>query len=118
MSSFDKFTRHARIPEKRPFYLAPLRECLKPIILRRLKNDPQVALGLPEKVSQDVRFELSETQFLLYKSVIDVVLNSQSVHHFARMAQYLRSISFLKQICIHPSLFPDDVTADKPLETS
>ena len=118
VSSFDKFTRHARIPEKRPFYLAPLRECLKPIILRRLKNDPQVALGLPEKVSQDVRFELSETQFLLYKSVIDVVLNSQSVHHFARMAQYLRSISFLKQICIHPSLFLDDVTADEALETS
>ncbi|MEI8025631.1 MAG: DEAD/DEAH box helicase [Pseudomonadota bacterium] len=118
VSSFEKYTKHARIPEKRPYYLAPLRECLKPIMLRRLKNDPQVALGLPEKVSQDLRFELSETQCLLYKSVIDVVLNSHTVHHFARMAQYLRSIHFLKQICIHPSLFLDDVTADEALETS
>ncbi len=118
VSSFEKYTKHARIPEKRPYYLAPLRECLKPIMLRRLKNDPQVALGLPEKISQDLRFELSETQCLLYKSVIDVVLNSNTVHHFARMAQYLRSIHFLKQICIHPSLFLDDVTADEALETS
>ncbi len=118
VTSFEKYTKHARIPEKRPYYLAPLRECLKPIMLRRLKNDPQVALGLPEKISQDLRFELSETQCLLYKSVIDVVLNSNTVHHFARMAQYLRSIHFLKQICIHPSLFLDDVTADEALETS
>ena len=119
VSSFEKFTRHARVAEKRPFYLAPLRECLKPIILRRLKNDPQVALGLPEKVTQDLRMELSETQCLLYKSVIDVVMNgSPNMPHFARMAQYLRSILFLKQICIHPSLFLDDVTTDEALETS
>lgn len=119
VSSFEKFTRHARVAEKRPFYLAPLRECLKPIILRRLKSDPQVALGLPEKVTQDLRFELSETQLLLYKSVVDVVMNgSPNMPQFARMAQYLRSILFLKQICIHPSLFLDDVTTDEALETS
>ena len=119
VSSFEKFTRHARVPEKRPYYLAPLRECLKPIILRRLKNDPQVALGLPEKVSQDLRFELSETQCLLYKSVVDVVLNaSPNMPQFTRMAQYLRSILFLKQICIHPSLFLDDVTVNEAMETS
>jgi len=119
VSSFEKFTRHARVAEKRPYYLAPLRECLKPIILRRLKSDPQVALGLPEKVTQDLRMELSETQCLLYKSVIDVVMNgSPNMPPFARMAQYLRSILFLKQICIHPSLFLDDVTTDEALEAS
>lgn len=106
-TDFSGYTTLARSSEEKVSLLAPLRECLSPLILRRLKSDPEVALGLPEKVHIDLPYELSDEQFTLYESVIETVLAEKSAGRtaFSLRAIFLKAILHLKQICIHPDLF-------------
>ncbi len=105
---FSAYTTLARSSEQKAALLAPLRECLDPLILRRLKSDPKIALGLPDKILLDVGCELSEEQLMLYETVLETVLAEESLvgkRAFARRAMFLKAILYLKRICIHPDLF-------------
>ena len=107
---FNAYTQLARSSQQKVALMAPLRESLAPIILRRMKADPLVALGLPAKVHLDLGCDLSEEQMTLYEAVIETVMaeNELGLPSFARRAAYLKAILHLKQICIHPELFYGD----------
>jgi hypothetical protein len=118
-TDFSAYTTLARSSEQKGALLAPLRESLDPLILRRLKSDPLVALGLPDKIHLDLGCDLSDEQTILYESVIETVLaeDSSELKVFALRAIFLKAILHLKQICIHPDLFygeqdEDDVIAE------
>ncbi len=104
---FHKYTTLARSSEQKLLLLAPLRECLDPVVLRRRKSDPEVALGLPDKIFSDQIYELSEEQTQLYELVVETVLSEDTseIKAFARRSMFLKAILHLKQICIHPDLF-------------
>lgn len=105
--SFSAYTLKARSSEQKKLLLAPLRICLDPLILRRLKADPQVALGLPDKIHQDTPCDLSQEQQILYQAVIEMCVAevAEKTTLFQRKSIYLKAILHLKQICIHPELF-------------
>ena len=107
---FTGYTAMARSMAQKHLLLAPLTECLDPIILRRTKKDPRVQLDLPDKIFQDHLCELSDEQAMLYESVIEAILAQESLglSAFARQGLFLRAILYLKQICIHPDLFYGD----------
>jgi SNF2 family DNA or RNA helicase len=106
-ADFSAYTTLARSSEQKAALLAPLRECLLPIILRRLKSDPRIALGLPDKVHLDLCCELSDEQTALYEAVIETVLAEADtgLKPFVRRSVFLKAILHLKQICLHPDLF-------------
>jgi SNF2 family DNA or RNA helicase len=106
-ASFSQFTSLARSSSQKRMLMAPLRVCLDPLILRRLKKDPEVALGLPDKIFKDESFDLSSEQQLLYQSVVELCIaeGAETLSLFQRKGMYLRAILHLKQICIHPDLF-------------
>ena len=107
---FNAYTQLARSSQQKVALMAPLRESLAPVILRRMKSDPLVALGLPDKVHLDLSCDLSEEQMTLYEAVIATVMadDELGLPSFARRAAYLKAILHLKQICIHPELFYGD----------
>ncbi len=109
-ADFNSYISLARSSDQKKWLLSPIREVLNPLILRRLKSDPQVALGLPEKIYQDAACELSQEQNSLYEAVIETVLAEESLAKkgLARSAVFLKAIGHLKQICIHPELFYGD----------
>lgn len=113
--SFGQYFQLARTSQQKKILLTPLRECLDPLILRRLKKDPQVALGLPDKIYEDETSELSEEQQFLYQSVIEVCVaeGAEESSWFKKKSLYLRAILHLKQICIHPELFLGDDDGDE-----
>ncbi len=104
---FCAYTSLARSSEQKSDLLQPLRECLDPIVLRRLKSDPKIELGLPDKVFLNLSCDLTDEQTILYESVIETVLAevSMGTKLFARRAIFLKAILHLKQICLHPDLF-------------
>jgi SNF2 family DNA or RNA helicase len=114
---FSAYTALARSSERKDLLLAPLRESLAPVILRRTKSDPDVALGLPDKIFQDISYDLSDEQRGLYESVIEAVLSEESLgaSGFQRSALFLKAILHLKQICIHPELFYGEQDEDQIL---
>jgi superfamily II DNA or RNA helicase len=106
-NDFLAYLSMARLSEHKNMLLAPLRECLSPIVLRRVKTDAKVALGLPDKVHLDLSYELSQEQSVLYEAVLETVLGEDvaTLEHFAQRARYMKALLHLKQICIHPELF-------------
>lgn len=115
---FAAYTQMARFAEGKRLLMAPLRECLDPLILRRLKSDPHVAMGLPDKIHQDVCYDLSEEQRLLYAAVLETVMaeDNEVLQVLARRALFLKAILHIKQICVHPDLFFGEQTEDEALE--
>ena len=106
-SDFASFVQVARSAKEKQLMLAPLRACLSPLLLRRMKDDPDVALSLPPKIFESLSVSLSTEQELLYRAVLDVVLQEDDgmLSAFARRAAYLKAILHLKQICNHPDIF-------------
>jgi len=115
---FASYTQMARFAEEKRLLMSPLRECLDPLILRRVKSDPRIALGLPDKIHQDVGYDLSEEQRLLYAAVIETVMaeDNEVLQVLARRALFLKAILHIKQICVHPDLFYGEQTEDEALE--
>lgn len=118
-TDFTSFVQVARSATEKHLMLGPLRECLAPLLLRRLKEDPDVALSLPPKIFETLTTRLSPEQELLYRSVLDVVLSAEddSTTAFVRRAAYLKAILHLKQICNHPEVFYGNQTEEDVLAT-
>ncbi len=87
----------------------PLRELVRPYILRRLKTDKSIIADLPDKTEVKAFCPLSRKQAALYQ---------QAVEDFARQLAYadgmkrrgivLALLMRLKQICNHPSQWLGD----------
>ncbi len=92
-----------------PRGFAPIRQLVRPYILRRLKTDPSVAPELPEKTEMRVDCGLSKRQAVLYeKTVKEFARQLEQVDGIARRGLVLSVILQLKQICNHPAHFLND----------
>ncbi|MFT4585232.1 MAG: superfamily II DNA or RNA helicase [Gammaproteobacteria bacterium] len=83
---------------------APLRNLVRPYILRRLKTDKTIISDLPEKTEVHAWCGLSKIQAALYQQEVRRLSNSlKTMDGMQRRGLVLACLMRLKQICNHPS---------------
>jgi superfamily II DNA or RNA helicase len=87
----------------------PLRELVRPYILRRLKTDKTVIADLPDKTEVKAFCQLSRKQAALYQqSVQDLAAQLEDAEGIQRKGLVLSYFMRFKQICNHPSQWLGD----------
>jgi hypothetical protein len=105
LGSPKEFTSFAkRLAERSPGSYGPLRELVRPYILRRLKTDKSVIADLPDKTEINAFCQLSRKQAALYQEAVQG-LAEQLAHTtgIQRKGLVLAFLMRFKQICNHPS---------------
>jgi superfamily II DNA or RNA helicase len=88
---------------------APLRELVRPYILRRLKSDQRVIADLPDKTEVRTFCQLTKTQAALYADAVDALKRKlDDADGIARRGAILAALMGFKQICNHPSQWLGD----------
>jgi non-specific serine/threonine protein kinase len=105
LGSPKAFSRFVRTAEKRGHGgYGPLRELVRPYILRRLKSDRRVIADLPEKTEVRAFCGLTKKQVALYQQTVEDLRRSlQTSDGIKRRGVVLASLMRLKQVCNHPS---------------
>ncbi len=86
-----------------------LKKLVEPLILRRVKTDPNIIQDLPDKVEQKLFTNLTKEQGALYEAVVKGVEQElQSAAGIQRKGLMLSTLMRLKQICNHPAQFLQD----------
>ena len=99
---FGRFVKMLQDSEGRSF--EPLRQLVRPYILRRLKTDKRVISDLPDKTEVNAFCSLSKLQAALYqKAVDDLEEQLNSSDGIQRRGIVLAQLMRLKQICNHPA---------------
>ncbi len=81
-----------------------LRRLVGPLILRRLKSDPEVIGDLPEKLEHTIYATLTREQAALYEAVVQETLaRSEDAMGLQRHGAVLAGLMKLKLICNHPA---------------
>ena len=87
----------------------PLRELVRPYILRRMKTDKAVIADLPDKTELTAHCSLSRKQAALYaQTVSDLAVALEASDGIERKGIVLATLMRLKQICNHPSQWLND----------
>ena len=87
----------------------PLRELVRPYILRRMKTDRSVIADLPDKTEVKAHCYLSRKQAALYaQTVEDLARSLEEADGIQRKGVVLATLMRLKQICNHPSQWLND----------
>jgi superfamily II DNA or RNA helicase len=87
----------------------PLRELVRPYILRRLKTDKSVIADLPDKTEVKAFCALSRRQAALYQQAVEELARRlEDVDGIGRRGLVLAFLMRLKQICNHPSQWLGD----------
>ncbi len=87
----------------------PLRELVRPYILRRLKTDRSVIADLPDKTEVKAFCALSRRQAALYQQAVEELARRlEDVDGIGRRGLVLAFLMRLKQICNHPSQWLGD----------
>src|SRR5712672_1397020 len=87
----------------------PLRELVRPYILRRLKTDRSVIADLPDKTEVKAFCALSRRQAALYQQAVEELARRlEDVDGIQRRGMVLTFLMRLKQICNHPSQWLGD----------
>jgi superfamily II DNA or RNA helicase len=87
----------------------PLRELVRPYILRRMKTDKTVIADLPDKTEIAAICGLSRRQAALYaQTVSDLAQGLAESEGIQRKGIVLATLMRLKQICNHPSQWLND----------
>jgi non-specific serine/threonine protein kinase len=87
----------------------PLRELVRPYILRRLKTDKSVIADLPDKTELKAYCHLSPAQAALYqRAVKDLAAQLEDAEGIGRKGVVLKFLMRFKQICNHPSQWLGD----------
>ena len=82
----------------------PLRELVRPYLLRRMKTDPRVVTDLPDKVETRAECALTPRQAALYQEAVDALsAQLQQVEGMERRGLVLALLMRLQQVCNHPS---------------
>jgi non-specific serine/threonine protein kinase len=98
--AFGKYVR--RLAEGNSY--GPLRELVRPYILRRLKTDKSVIADLPDKTELKAFCHLSSKQAALYSQAVDELAEAlDKVDGMKRKGVVLAFLTRFKQICNHPS---------------
>ena len=88
---------------------APLRDLVRPYILRRLKTDKSIIADLPDKTEVKTFCPLSRKQAALYQQAVeDLADRLEEVDGMQRRGLVLAFLMRLKQICNHPSQWLGD----------
>jgi non-specific serine/threonine protein kinase len=105
LGSASAFTTLTRRLASRPHNAyGPLRDLVRPYILRRLKTDRSVIADLPEKTEVNAYCLLTRPQAALYEhTVTDLRDQLRRADGMARRGLVLATLTRLKQICNHPS---------------
>jgi non-specific serine/threonine protein kinase len=106
--AFTAFTK--RLAERPHNAYAPLRELVRPYVLRRLKTDKHVIADLPDKTEVQAFCTLSPKQAALYEQSVKAlaaVLQGE-VEGVQRKGVILAFLMRFKQICNHPSQWLGD----------
>src|SRR5438876_4169814 len=99
---FGRFTKRLAARAHNPY--GPLRELLRPYILRRLKTDKTVISDLPDKTEVKAYCHLTRKQAALYQQLVaDLATELSQAEGMKRRGIVLASLMRLKQICNHPS---------------
>lgn len=87
----------------------PLRELVRPYILRRLKTDKRIIADLPDKTEVKTFCPLSRKQVALYQQGVDDLSRQlREAEGIQRKGLVLALLMRLKQICNHPSQWLGD----------
>ncbi len=104
LGSAPQFARFTKAMAKRttnPY--GPLRELVRPYILRRLKTDRTVIADLPDKTELRAYCNLTKLQAAMYKEEVDALAERlKAVDGIRRRGVVLAALVRLKQICNHP----------------
>jgi non-specific serine/threonine protein kinase len=102
---FSKFAKRLAAAE----HFGPLRELVRPYILRRLKTDKRVIDDLPDKTELKAFCHLSPLQAALYqRAVKDLATALEDAEGIGRKGVVLSFLMRFKQICNHPSQWQGD----------
>src|SRR5437868_4121668 len=118
LGSREWFTRTFATPievEKNEAALERLRAVVRPFILRRAKDEPEVELDLPPITVEKDYCKLTIEQASLYQATVDRWFPRIEAHgdRFGRRGAVLAMLGHLKQVCNHPEML---VTTGQPLE--
>ncbi len=103
--AFGRYVR--RLAEAKTY--RPLRELVRPYILRRLKTDKSVIADLPDKTEMKAFCYLSATQAALYKKAVEELAEAlDRSEGMGRKGVVLSYLMRFKQICNHPSQWLGD----------
>ena len=106
LGSAPEFSRYVKkLQEAEPTNFAPLRQLVRPYLLRRLKIDKSIISDLPDKTELTAWCALGKQQAALYqKSVEELKEKLDSVDEgIQRRGLVLAFLMRFKQICNHPS---------------
>jgi SNF2 family DNA or RNA helicase len=104
---FSGFVKNLADRPQNPY--GPLRELVRPYILRRLKTDKSIIEDLPAKTEVKAFCPLSRTQAVLYQQAVDDLSQQLAqVDGMKRKGLVLAFLMRLKQICNHPSQWLGD----------
>ena len=105
LGSGKEFTSFAkRLAERSPGSYGPLRELVRPYILRRLKTDKTVIADLPDKTEIKAFCQLSRKQAALYQEAVkELAQQLADAAGIQRKGLVLAFLMRFKQICNHPS---------------
>ena len=110
LGSSKEFSNFVKRLEDRPHNpYAPLRELVRPYILRRLKTDKTVIADLPDKTEVKAFCQLSRKQAALYKQAVEELTKAlDGADGIRRKGLVLSFLMRFKQICNHPSQWLGD----------
>jgi len=104
---FSRYTKGLAERGHNPY--GPLRELVRPYILRRMKTDKSVIADLPDKTEIKALCGLSRRQTALYSQAVeDLERNIEEAAGIQRKGIVLAMLLRLKQICNHPSQWLND----------
>jgi len=87
----------------------PLRELVRPYVLRRMKTDRSIIADLPDKTEIKAFCSLSRRQAALYQQAVSEAANQlHDADGIERKGMVLALLMRLKQICNHPSQWLGD----------
>jgi non-specific serine/threonine protein kinase len=110
LGSSKEFTNFVKRLADRPHNsYGPLRELVRPYILRRLKTDKTVIADLPDKAEVKAFCQLSRKQAALYEQAVkDLAEQLEDAEGIQRKGLVLSFLMRFKQICNHPSQWLGD----------
>jgi superfamily II DNA or RNA helicase len=110
LGTAKQFTQFVKQLEERPHNPhGPLRDLVRPYILRRLKTDKSIIADLPDKTEVKAYCPLSRKQAALYQQAVeDLAERLESADNIQRRGVILAALMRFKQICNHPSQWLGD----------
>nr|WP_294559867.1 DEAD/DEAH box helicase [uncultured Rhodopila sp.] len=110
LGSARQFSRYAKgLAERTDNPYGPLRELVRPYILRRMKTDRSIIADLPDKTEIKAYCGLSKRQAALYEQAVqDLAESLEESEGIQRKGVVLAMLMRLKQICNHPSQWLND----------